>query len=306
MRLALRIAPAVLLAISACAVEGEPAPDLEETSLIMVNGLPPDVLLDSEDELSALAGGPLNGASTPLADSSDGQKLLTDLVRCALNSGSSASFRRSDGRSVSFPGLVGFAQGWKNNALDLTGQRLVTGCLIAHVNARGASFPISLRSSAIRGPNLIERLTMTAQEMAAYGNIFAPPGQRELFVCFGEAVAKSLGGSGGVDQELGLPNYLTFRVCAVDESPGRGCGFNLVGGCFRFQSDVTETACEQRPNGDIFKRCHKAPIEEQATPFLDETVSVFVNPADLGLQLSEYLEFVCVTTRICLDLPLPI
>jgi len=302
MRHVLRIAPAVLLALSACTVEGEPAPDLDETDLIMFNGLPPDVLLNSGDQLSALAGGPLNGASTPLADSADGQKLLTDLVRCALRSGNSASFRRSNGSSVSFPGLVGFAQGWKNGALDVTGQRLVTGCLIGHLNATGTTFPISLRSSAISGPNLIEKLTMTAQEMATYGNIFAPPGQRELFVCFGEAVAQSFGGTGGLDQDLGLPNYLTFRLCSLD---GGECGFSLVGGCFRFQSDVTETACEQRPNGDIFRKCHEAPIEEQGSPSHDETVSVFVNPADLGLSITEYLAVLC-DLGVCVGLPLPL
>jgi hypothetical protein len=304
MRHALRIAPAVLLVISACAA-GDEEPTLEETNVIMFNGLPPETLLNNGDALGALAAGPLDGAATPLADSADGQKLLTDLVRCALKSGDSASFARSDGGSVRFPGLVGFSPSWKNGTLNEREQRLVTGCLMGHVYATGTTFPISLRSSAIPGPGLIERLTMTAQEMATYGNMFAPAGQRELFVCFGEAVAQSFGGTGGLDQEVGLPNYLTFRLCSLD-ADGSECGFNLVGGCFQFRDDVTQTACEERPNGDIFNRCHEAPIQQQASPSHDEAVSVFVNPADLGLSIAEYLETVCNLLGVCVDLPLPL
>jgi len=306
MRHALRLAPAVLLALSACAVDEEPAPDLEDTSLVMFNGIAPDVLVGSADALRALAAGPLNGASTPLADTADGRELLTDLARCALRKGGllsppeTARFRDSNGRSFTFPGLVGLAPSWRNGTLNVNGQRLVTACLMAHVNATDRPFPISLRSTAIASPDLVEKLANPSQELVTYGNIFLPSGERELSVCFGEAVAKSLGGNGGLNQEVGLPNYLTFRYCGVD---GGACNFNLVGGCVAFQPDVTQTACEQRPSTDFFKRCHDAPIQQQATASHDDTVTVNVNPADLTLMLGEYLDDVCQSLNVCLDLP---
>ena len=299
MSLALRVVLCVALPLAVCACStAEEEPDLENVDLISFNGLAPESLVANGDALQALAGGPLDGATTELASTPDGQALLTDLARCALATGQSASFPRDGASDLVLPGLIGLAPGWKNGAIGETDQRFVTACLMAHVNGRATPFPISVRSGR-RNASLVERLTFPAEEMAVYGNLFAPASEREMFACFGEAVAQTLGGSGGLGDSLGVPNYLDFRFCSIDQQ----CGFSLVGACFRFRSDVPTSSCETR-SSTIYDRCHERPIQEAATPFFNEAVTVYLQPADLALLLSEYTAVLCEALGVCVDLDL--
>jgi hypothetical protein len=292
---ALRAALVALpLAVSACAT-AEDDPDLETSDLISFNGLAPEALLESGEALSALAGAPLDGATTELASSQDGQAVLTDLVRCALPTGDAVSFPTDGGPDLVLTGLIGLAPDWRDGPIGETDQRFVTACLMAHVNGRETPFPISVRSSR-RNASLTERLTFPAEEMAVYGNLFAP--EREMFACFGEAVAQTLGSSGGIDETLGLPSYLDVRFCSIDQK----CGFSLVGACFRFPG-VTSSSCESR-SSTVYDACHEKPIEEIATPSFNEAVTVYLQPGDLALLLSEYTAVVCQATGICIDLDL--
>lgn len=296
---ALRVALVALpLAVCACTV-GEEQPETDESDLISFNGLSPAALVQSGDSLQALAGVPLDGATTDLANSADGQAVLTDLVRCALPTGASASFPSADGTDLVLPGLIGLAPGWQGAPIDETDQRFVTACLMAHVNGLETPFPISVRSKRRVAP-LTERITFPHEELAAYGNIFKPAAERELFACFGEAVAQSLGSSGGLDETLGLPSYLDVRFCGVSE---QGCGFSLAGACFRFGGDVTTSACETR-SGTIYDRCHERPIEEAPTPAFEEAVTVYLQTGDLALILGDYTGLVCEALGVCLDLDL--
>jgi hypothetical protein len=271
--------------------------------MITFNDLAPEAFLDNGDALGALADSSLDGATTELVDSENGRALLFYVVRCALRTGETAAFPRPNQPDLVFTGLIGIARSWKNGALGGSGQRLMTACLMAHVNAVGTPVPISVRSDTLPSPPLTERLLFPAQEMAVYGNYFGPASQRELFVCFGESVAQSLGGSGGLGGALGLPTYLDFRVCSVSQE----CGFNRVGACFRWhgQPGVTESAC-QTQSGSLYRRCHEAPIEEGPSPTWNDTVSVYLQPADLALLLAEYLDLICDLTagQICEILPL--
>ncbi len=297
---ALRVALAALpLAVCACST-AEDKPDLEETGLVSFNGLAPEALLQSGNALRALAGARLGGVTTELANSTDGQALLTDLVRCSLPTGQTASFQRNGGPALVLPGLIGLAPSWRNGAIGETDQRFVTACLMAHVNGREVPFPISVRS-ARRSADLLEKLTFPAEEMAVYGNLFAPASERELFACFGAAVAQTLGSRGGVSDSLGVPNYLDIRFCSIRDGE-EGCGFNLVGACLRFRNGPTQ-ACESQ-SGNIFNRCHERPIQQASTPSHNETVSVYLQPGDLALLLSEYTADVCDALGICIDLDL--
>jgi hypothetical protein len=134
--------------------------------------------------------------------------------------------------------------------------------------------------------------------MAVYGDIFAPPAERELHVCFGQAVALSLGGSGGLGALLGLPSYLDYRMCSVSET----CGFNRVGACYRWpaQPSVTKSACEVQA-GNLYRKCHEAPFQDGATPAWDDAVSVYLQPVDLAILLAGYVDLVCELTggEIC-------
>jgi hypothetical protein len=303
MRPVLRIALPAVLALCACTVDEEAAPELDETAYISLNALAPGALLDNGDALNALAADALDGATTALVDSEPGRMLLSYVVRCALRAGEQASFPRAGGSDLVYSGLVGIARSWKGSPLGGSGQRLMTGCLMAHVNAVGTQVPISVRSASLGGTPLTEKLLFPSQEMAVYGNFFAPATERDLFVCFGQAVAQSLGGSGGLGTALGLPSYLDYRMCAVSES----CGFQRVGACYRWPSQpgVTRSACEVQ-NGNFYKKCHEAPIEEGSTPAWDDTVSVYLQPLDLALLLTGYVDVICELTGgdICELLPL--
>jgi hypothetical protein len=303
MRPVLHFALPAALAVCACSIDEEAAPELDEAPYITLNALAPAALIDNGDALSALAGAALNGATTELVDSASGRSLLSYVARCALRAGDKVAFPRAGAPDLVYAGTIGLAPGWKWSSLGGQGRRLVTACLMAHVNAVGAHVPISVRSATLRAAPLTEKLLFPAQEMAVYGDVFAPAAERELFVCFGQAVAQSLGGSGGLGGALGLPTYLDFRMCSVSES----CGFHRVGACYRWRSQpgVTRSACGVQ-TGDLYNTCHEAPIEEGSTPAWDDTVSVYLQPADLALLLTEYLDLICDLTGggICELLPL--
>jgi hypothetical protein len=290
MRHALRIALGTTLAMGACTVDEE-APVLEEVEFISYNSLAPAVFLDSGDALNALAGGALNGAMTGLVGSANGRTLLSYVVRCALATGDSAAFPQAGGPNLVYTGLLGFARDWKGAPLGITGRRLMTGCLMAHVNAFETQVPISIRNQIVGDAGLAEKLLYSAQELAVYGNYFAAPSEREIYVCFGKAVALALGPLGGV---VGLvPSYLDLRVCSTSEE----CGFHRLGACYRWPSSpaIKKAACEEQA-GSFYESCHEAPIEDQITPAWDETVSVYLQPIHLTLLLAEYLGMVCELT----------
>lgn len=293
MRSALRFALPAVFAFCACALDEEAEPELEEAAYISFNALSPAALFDNGDALNALAGAALDGATTQLASSESGRQLLTYVVRCALRAGEQASFPRSGAPDLLYTGLVGIAPGWKGSSLGNKGQRLMTACLMAHVSAVGTQVPISVRSPSLREAPLTEKLLFPAQEMAVYGDVFAPAAQRELFVCFGQAVAQSLGGGGGLGGALGLPTYLDYRMCSVSEN----CGFNRVGACYRWPSQpgVTRSACEER-SGNYYNECHEKPIEEGSSSAWDDTVSVYLQPVDLALLLTGYVDLICELT----------
>lgn len=298
MRSRLRFALPAVLALCSCAADEEGAPDLEEAPYISLNALAPDALLDNGDGLSSLAGDGLDGAATGLVDTAAGRQLLSYVVRCALPAGDDASFPRAGAPDLVYPGVIGIASGWKNGPLGGAGRRLMTACLMAHVNAVGTQVPISVRSDALSDASLLEKLLFPAQEMAVYGDIFAAPSERELHVCFGRAVAQSLGGDGGLGGALGLPSYLDYRMCSVSES----CGFNRVGACYRWsgQPGVTKSACEEQ-SGSLYEDCHERPIQDGSSPSWDDTVSVYLQPADLALLVTGYVDLLCELTagQIC-------
>jgi hypothetical protein len=292
MRHALCIALGATFAVGGCAVE-EPAPELDEVGFISYNSLAPAAFLDNGDALDALGGGALDGATTELVDSEAGRALLSYVVRCALATGDSAAFPRDGAADLVYAGQLGFATDWKGDSLEDSGRRLMTGCLMAHVNAFETQVPISVRSAVMGDAAAAEKLLYSAQELAVYGNYFAPASERELHVCFGKAVATSLGPLGAVTGLL--PSYLDLRVCSTSE----GCGFHRVGACYRWPlSGVTQAACETQA-GSFYDECHEAPIQVQPTPAWDETVTVYLQPVHLTLLVTDYLELLCSLGLLC-------
>jgi hypothetical protein len=280
-----------MLAAGACSVDEE-VPQLEEIDIITYNSLAPSALLDNGDALNTLAGGVLDGATTTLVDSEAGRSLLSYVVRCALGSTATATFPRTGLPPLVYTGLLAFTPTWKTAALTSTGRKLMTGCLMAHVNAFETQVQISIRNATVGDASPAEKVLFPSQELAVYGNWLAAASEREMYVCFGQAVAQALGGNGGILS--GLPSYLDLRICSTSGS----CGFNRVGACFRWPSmpQVTEGACETQ-TGSFYEECHEAPIEQMPpTPAWDETVSVYLMPTDLTLLLAEYIALICDLT----------
>src|SRR5262249_53524270 len=77
-----------------------------------------------------------------LASTAAKRTQLTYLVRCALPA-ELALYTDQDGTRFTFPGGLGLAPRWVDEAMTPSEERWVSACLLAHVNAVGTSVPIS-------------------------------------------------------------------------------------------------------------------------------------------------------------------
>ena len=134
-------------------------------------------------------------------------KLLRYMVGCALPAGTEVTIYASDGSPRRYAGILGLAPEWQSQPLGPYGERAVSACLAARVNALGRPVVLSFR-----GPGLtttpVERQLYTTHEGAFWGNVFAE--QPYVAAC-------TVDGGG-----------LSGRVCA---DPDGDCGFTYVGSC---------------------------------------------------------------------------
>jgi hypothetical protein len=132
----------------------------------------PDAPTPAEDRPTLIA-----LADSSLAVTAAQRAQLTYLVRCALPAGV-ALYAEQDGTRFTFPGELGLAPRWVDEAMTPREERWVSACLLAHLNAVGASVRISLRAT----PPPVPALTVTADEAqhftmfegGFFGNLFAP------------------------------------------------------------------------------------------------------------------------------------
>ncbi len=177
-----------------------------------------------------------------LAASADGREVLTYVARCALREGDQLS-ARVDGVEMHFPGLLGLAPEWSERACDLTCQRWVSACLIAHGNGLGVSVPISLRGPH---PALLatddEQRAYPVQEGAFYGNVFTPTpgGSHTMDVCRGT----------GLGQILANPaSDLRKRLCGILND----CPVDDAGSCGKLGD--AQPQCEQTLTDGTYRSC---------------------------------------------------
>jgi hypothetical protein len=206
-------------------------------------------------------------AATLLA-SNNGVSLFSFIVSCALPA--DATLLATVGNDeLEFFGEFGLAPQWRSAPVDLAGQRWVSACLLARVNAHSVAVPFSAR-----GPNLglaasdDERAAVTLEEGAFYGNIFVPLDQRmQSFACRGKDQAK--GESGG----------LAERDCAEPDPAKPGltqCGFTFAGDCGSFAANPT---CESFSSvGTYYRRCHTAPIQAGPSDVFEQVITAFAFP----------------------------
>jgi len=194
--------------------------------------------------------------TSEILQTEDGREVYSYMISCALPAGKTIEADIPDAADTAppdtlyscknghcgFPGSIGLAEHWIDRALSPRGQRWVTACLLARVNAYGVSVKISLRGDA---PSLSvspdEAAKYTLQEGAFYGNIFGDPEKAlDWNACRGK-------------NKLATPDAGDLKLRACTE-PDRNdpshtqCGFNYAGDCGAFgkldPASVPTRACK--------------------------------------------------------------
>jgi hypothetical protein len=201
----------------------------------------------------------LNRLSVNLLDAkdllatADGREVFSLVVGCALPP-EITLVATVDGTEFDFVGEIGVAPQWLSGRLDQVGQRWVSACMFARVNAHEVVIPISMRgpSPALK-TDADERAAWTLEEGAFYGNAFGPSTQPlQAFACRGR------------DKAAGNAGELADRDCAAPDPANPGftlCGMVFAGDCGDFAPDQ---ACESFSHrGTFYEECHTSPIRHR-------------------------------------------
>jgi hypothetical protein len=188
----------------------------------------------------------LNG-SEDLVQTEEGRELLRYVAQCALVEGD-VLVADYHGTTYEFPGLLGLAPTWETEPLSAGSQRMLSACLLAHVNAFGVSVPISLRASQVLPTTPAEREQYSVFEGSFFGQVFEGD-QIKTYSCQGSAATAALEHSENRAQ----------RVCTDNSGE---CGIESVGRC----RDV----CEQRREDEGWVNCRAHGV------LYPETISVYL------------------------------
>jgi hypothetical protein len=229
-----------------------------------------------------------NSEADEILGTADGRELYSYIVSCALPEKESIETKIPGAEDTAppdtlytcsnehcvFPGSVGLAEDWIDHPLNRKGQRWITACLLARVNAYGISQKISLRGVA---PELSispdEAKTYSLQEGAFYGDIFGDPdGPLDWNACRGK------------DQAAGESGGLEMRDCTEpdpNDASHTKCGFKYAGDCGNYTRSFTQLqACQSfDPEEGTFSEC-LAPQEYGHGPSLKiyrEVITTYVN-----------------------------
>jgi hypothetical protein len=199
-----------------------------------------------------------------LLATADGREVLTYAMGCALPA-SQTVVATYDHVPYEFKGSLGLAPEWLVRPLDLAGQRWISACLFARVNAYGVRVEISMR-----GAN--RALTTSPDEMAAWsleegafwGNYFTD-GPVDWNACRGS------------DQASGESGWLEERDCTEPDPENPGftlCGFKYAGDCGDFAE--TSACSDYDADGMYYSGCSTAGTA-QSTPYR-EVITTFAKP----------------------------
>lgn len=229
------------------------------------NRLATNKLASNKLASNALSSTKLEAATSELLSTADGRDVYAYLVNCALPDGTTIQATLPDASDTSppatvytcnsglcvFPGGIGLAEYWPDHKLDPKGQRWVSACMFARVNAHNTAEPISMR-----GPH--DALTVTPDEAqqfpieegAFYGNLFT-----------GENNPIDWNACRGEGQAQGEFDGLVDRDCAEPDpaNPGKTqCGFNYAGDCRDYSPAFPSPYACQHSDLDlgIYENCH--------------------------------------------------
>jgi hypothetical protein len=198
-----------------------PTPGMSDTVTQAVPDLPTAPPAVASPSLIALA-------DPSLASTAAKREQLTYLVRCALPADITL-YADQDGMRFTFPGGLGLAPRWVDEAMTLSEERWVSACLLAHVNYFGKHVLVSMRATPPPVPALAvaadEQQTFTIFEGGFFGNLFTP-----------EPVAYACQGTRTPTQAR--DPILQERICAQETNetaatgtPITACRFLLTGHC---------------------------------------------------------------------------
>ncbi len=236
------------------------------TNKLATNRLATNRLATNRLATKALSSNSLQASPTDLLNTADGRDVYAYLINCALPEGVTieatitgaadtappATLYTCSGGTCSFPGGIGLAEYWIDHKLDAKGQRWVSACIFARVNAHDTAEPVSLR-----GPH--DSLTVTAdeaaqfpiQEGAFYGNLFTGDNPIDWNACRGSG------------QAAGEFDGLVDRDCTEpDSDPTKTqCGFNYAGDCADYTPVLPSPyACKFYDlDLGIYDHCYSAP-----------------------------------------------
>ena len=179
----------VLGAVSACAGPGAhsvphtdvPLSGMSQQAMESTSGLPDPVAPVTPNPLTptpAVASPTLIALADPsLAATAARREQLKYLVRCALPAGV-ALYADQDNTRFTFPGGLGLAPGWVDEAMTPSQERWVSACLLAHMNYFGISVVVSMRATPPPVPALTvsddESHSFSIFEGGFFGNLFTP------------------------------------------------------------------------------------------------------------------------------------
>lgn len=146
----------------------------------------------------------------------DGRELLRYVALCALHRGDIlvAEHERVE---YEFPGLLALAPEWEHGPLSSSKQRLMSACLIAHVNAYGQSVTVSMRSAGALAADEAERKAYAVYEGTFFGQVFGGD-EIEAYGCQGAEPSIARVHSAARD----------LRACT---DPSDDCGVTSLGRC---------------------------------------------------------------------------
>ncbi|HEX8113385.1 MAG TPA: hypothetical protein VF516_36900 [Kofleriaceae bacterium] len=185
-----------------------------------------------------------------LLATADGRDVFSLVVSCAVPSDVTL-VATVNGAQFEFPGEVGLAPQWLSTRLAHPGQRWVSACMFARVNAHEVVIPISMRGPHPElATSAAERAAWTLEEGAFFGNAFGPVARPlQAFACRGK------------DKAAGNTGELADRDCAAPDPANPGftlCGMMFAGDCGSFAADQ---ACESfSVRGTFYEDCHTSPI----------------------------------------------
>lgn len=171
-------------------------PSVSSDNRLALNRLAMNRLALNRLALNRLALNRLADMRWQLADSPEllgteaGREVLSYVVKCALDP-DDVMVADSGGQRYEFRGLLGLAPKWTERELTENEQELLSGCLLAHVNAFGMPVPISLRSEGALEATDEERRDYPVYEGTFFGQIFEG-GMTHAFSCQGSAPQAAL------------------------------------------------------------------------------------------------------------------